>query len=170
MAVTTIRAPLDTLPELEVEYQRVAQRVFDARDSQAALAALSPGQRALIVLLYVDATINNGGFAGLFYNPTGESWHEALEATEQIEAREHAVLLRRVGALCPGGEMPKDHDERNAILESLPDDALEELGALDEEWFAQEPPLEHRFLAYAKTHPEEFGDRRDGEAQVANPY
>jgi uncharacterized protein DUF4375 len=109
----------------------------------------------------VDATIVNGGFAALFYNPTGEHWREALEAAELIGAEQHAALLRRAGALCPGGELPKDHDERNAILESWSDDSAEvtELEALDSEWYAQDPSLEDLFLAYAKGHPDEFGER-----------
>jgi hypothetical protein len=162
---------VETLEELEAEYERVAQRVSDAPDVNAALTALSPGQRALVVLLYVDATINNGGFAALFYIPPGEAWREALGAAELIEADGHAALLRRVGALCPGGEMPKDHDERNAILESMPDGSpeLEELKALDSEWYAQEPSLEERFLAYAKRHPYEFGERRAADTDIPNP-
>lgn len=162
---------METLEELEAEYERVAQRVSDAPDVDAALMALSPGQRALVVLLYVDATINNGGFAALFYNPTGEAWREALGATELIEADGHATLLRRVGALCPGGEMPKDDDERNAILEAIPDDSpqLEKLEALDDEWYEQEPSLEERFLAYAKKHPDEFGERTARDTDIPKP-
>ena len=86
---------------------------------------LPPGQRALVVLLYVDATVVNGGFAALIYNPTGESWLEALRSAELVRAEPHAALLRRAGELFPGGAMPKDLDARNAILESWSDDSPE---------------------------------------------
>ncbi len=150
-------------------YDGLVHQLSGLADPHEAALALSPGKRALVALLYVDAVISNGGFAALFYNPSGEWWRSALEGAELVGAREHAALLRRAGALSPDGELPTDREERNAILEALPAHSPV-IDELDDEWDTSRPSLQTRLLAYAQLHPAEFDDQRGSAARhFANP-
>jgi len=134
-------------------YDRAAERVA-AQDGR--LDGLSDGERAVFVLLYSHANIQNGGFAAMFYNPTGEYWMEAIVAGSDIGARDFADILRDAAGVFPNGVAPKDDLEREQRLyeEDITDAWLTQL---DERWFSASPELEDRLVEYAKAHPLAFG-------------
>ena len=148
--------------------QAVIDPVFDRmrllrpnRDSEARfLSQLMHGQQLVYLAWILGGEISNGGFAALFYNSTGEFGHEILDALHELGARKQAALLERAIALCPGGRMPTDLDERHRLLLELSEDEAEQtLGTLDTEYFGLED-TDQNLAAYMNTyidsHPEDF--------------
>ncbi|MGV3683411.1 MAG: DMP19 family protein [Acidovorax sp.] len=87
-------------------------------------ARMAPAQMALWAIANADGQICNGGFSQFFYNSYGELAHEALAGFELLGLVQFADILRDAYAVFPGQRIPKDRDERVAILEALtPDDA-----------------------------------------------
>jgi hypothetical protein len=87
-------------------------------------ARMTPVQMALWAIANADGQICNGGFSQFFYNSYGELAHEALDGFELLGLTEFADILREAYAVFPGQRIPRDRDERVALLEAM---------ALDEE-------------------------------------
>lgn len=82
-------------------------------------ARMAPEQMALWAIANADGQICNGGFSQFFYNSYGELAHEALDGFALLGLTAFADILRQAYAVFPGQRIPKDRDERVAILEAL---------------------------------------------------
>lgn len=80
---------------------------------------MTPVQMALWSIANADGQICNGGFSQFFYNSYGELAHEALSGFELLGLAQYADILRAAYAVFPDQRIPKDRDERVAILEAL---------------------------------------------------
>lgn len=110
-------------------------------------ARMTPVQIALWAIANADGQICNGGFSQFFYNSYGELAHEALGGFELLGLTEFADILREAYAVFPGQRVPRDRDERVALLEAM---------ALDEEATAARLQaasngIEHAFAIFKGT-------------------
>ena len=161
------RVTRDVLAEASVDelVWRVIQPAYDAVSIYDGpevldrhLAPLTPGQRALLALHWTVAEVGNGGFDQYFINPTGDLASEARAGFERIQATRAAQLLDRVFKAFPGGSLPRDRDDRAALLEALDEDQRDQLfESLDQEFYSLiDSELYPRANDYIRAHPEEF--------------
>jgi hypothetical protein len=117
--------------QLQSTIDRISPLAFER-----GIAALSQVERSVLLVWSYPAAINDGGHASFFYNSYGEHAHETVQALNEIGAPEYAAVLNRAIDLFPARYIPRNIDERNASLDSLPDEAHEILETLDDEFYA----------------------------------
>ena len=129
--------------------------VVDLDHEEAALARMTPGQRALYALASVDGEIQNGGFSQLFFNATGSLTDEAIDGARLFGARGYEGLLRGASRLFAGGRVPEGFERRNRELDRISEAALVRL---DDAWFAayDRDPLDRYYGRCIRRHPAEF--------------
>jgi gamma-glutamylcyclotransferase (GGCT)/AIG2-like uncharacterized protein YtfP len=142
---------------IEAVYQAVGKDLFGSDDQRRDLAERDPDEAAFYTLVLVGVEIDNGAFAQLFTNSTGDLIGEAIAGAERFGLVEHAQLLRDASAaLFPEG-VPLDQPTRWRLWQELPDDSYEPVEPLDERWLALNDVLEERLFEYGKSHPAAAG-------------
>lgn len=138
--------------------ERIFTELRTPYDPDERLYDLTPGQRAVYALDWIRKEVSNGGFDQLLGNSTGYLTPEAIEGADYIGADDYASLLRRAAAIFPGGVVPRDDDERTALIDS--DDHIVLLERLDEEFFAllddPERNLTRLMAIFMATHKDDF--------------
>lgn len=120
-------------------------------------ATQSVPQRVFSSIWSVESEVNNGGFAEYFRNSGTETAPFVVEALEIIGASRAAQICKRaIAAAFPDG-LPA-LSAIHSVIDGLPDDTLENLGSLDEEFFSYPDNLTDLLFAYVSKHPEEFGE------------
>ena len=100
-----IRTEVEAHP-INRAYQQIGADLFEAEDLPAALERREADERAFFALVACGAEIDNGGFAQLFTNSTGELIDEAIAGAEHFEAKEHAAVLREAKLIFPEVSSP----------------------------------------------------------------
>lgn len=120
-AIETSFPSFDWYDYFEYAVSRIGE-VWQWDDPEAALQwsmRMTSVQMALWAIANADGQICNGGFSQFFYNSYGELAHEALAGFELLGLPQYADILREAYAVFPGQSIPKDREERVAILEAL---------------------------------------------------
>jgi len=141
-------------------WDRLAERAGDG-DATDLLRELTPGQRALCVLVVAERQVLNGGFGQLLENSTARFAPDWVPAAEAIGAEDYRRVFAGVVDLLPSDDLPESRDAREAVLEEHFGDREEErLGELEDEFYglleAPESSLEALIWTYVEAHPEEF--------------
>ena len=177
---------LSTIPENDASRQSLLRRVGNRRDfkvpasvvaglqhgplvlavvvrpselagDEPALRRLNRGQRAVYAMYVADFEILNGGFAQLWTNTSGAIAGDLVRAAELVGSREFADIFRDAATLWPGGRIPRDLEQREQFLASMPSD---EVAALDERYAAtqyrRKTALALVLGSYIRAHPNEF--------------
>lgn len=96
--------------------------------------ALSPDERSIVIIHYLDEEISNGGFWQWYFNE-GELADEALRALEKIGARPHAAVLRKANRLFGWKGPPKIREELHQALKKMSDRTSGKMSDLNHAWF-----------------------------------
>jgi hypothetical protein len=115
---------------------------------QKSPADLTPPERVVLAVEALEREINNGGFNQFFLNEPDYA-HDIVEALSQIGCRETARITEQATAalgLLPGWTT----EQIQAAAADMPDDSLERLEQLDDEFFAYPDPIEDRLLAFIR--------------------
>lgn len=120
-------------------------------------AAQSVPQRVFSSIWSVESEVNNGGFVEYFRNSGTESAPFVVEALETIGASRAAQICKRAIATAFPNGLPGLSAIRS-VVDGLPDDTLDNLGSLDEEFISYPDNLTDLLFAYASKHPKEFGE------------
>ena len=121
-------------------------------------ATQSTPQQVFSSVWAVEAEVNNGGFSQYFLNDSCETAVFVAKALETIGAPQTADICKRaITTAFPAGLPPAPKAISTAAAD-FPDDVLEQLGALDNEFFAYPHNLTDLLFAYVSKHPEEFGE------------
>ena len=118
------------------------------------ISALSSNERVFYVVNTVSAEVNGGGFYQFFYD-SGAYANEAAECMRIIGADATAKICERALAAV-GGALPKNKEEREAVLDSLPDGVDEILGECDDEFYDYADNLAELSYAFAMKNKESF--------------
>lgn len=89
------------------------------------LMALSGPERVFYVTQSLEMEVNNGGFSQFFFNSSGDLLGELVQAFTEIGANHTAELCKKALAVF-GREVPADREKRQALVEDLESDILEE--------------------------------------------
>jgi len=142
----------DDWDEIEAYSRRFLARNIDTPED---LNDLDRDDRAFVVLLFCDASIRNGGFAGLFTNPSGGLAGALPEAAVSFDLREHEAAATQ--ALCVfDGPYPARFDERDAFWDQVLDSREGELDAVmdaaSQRWYAAsaQAALYHALAEHAR--------------------
>jgi len=114
-------------------------------------------QKVFSAIWAVESEVNNGGFSQYFINSSAESASFVVEAFETIGAPETAsICSRAITTAFPTG-LPATVEAIRSVAADFPDEVLEKLETLDQEFFAYPHDLTDLLFAYVSRHPEEFG-------------
>ena len=120
-------------------------------------ARRSEPQKVFSALGALESKVDNGGFAQYFLNNSAESSPFAVQALEIIGAPQTADICRRAmsGAFLAG--LPATPEAVQSAAAGFPDETLEKLESLDQQFFAYPHNLTELLFAYVSEHAEEFG-------------
>lgn len=120
-------------------------------------ATQSVPQKVFSAIWAVESEVNNGGFSQYFYNDSAETAYFAAEALETVGAPQTANICRRAIAVAFPSGLPTSAPEIQAAASDFPDEVLDKLTALDQDFFSYPHNLTELLFAYVSKHPEEFG-------------
>jgi hypothetical protein len=141
---------------------RAIEDIYDElklpHESDARIEQLTPGQRALYLLHWVQSEIRNGGFEQLVYNTTGRFAAEAPTAARLIGAHEYAAIFDRFNALFPDSVVPEGQGRRRAALREVTAREADEIQSVEDQFFRllRDSDIYHLMGDYVAAHPNEF--------------
>ncbi|MDA0182840.1 DMP19 family protein [Solirubrobacter phytolaccae] len=97
----------------------VVTRPFYELDPEDAVDRLNAAQLAVYAFYYADFEILNGGFTQFWSNPSGAVAADLQSAAERVGSPEFAAIFRDAAALWPGGKIPRDAEQRGALVDQL---------------------------------------------------
>ena len=109
-------------------------------ESKSELAGLKPQVQVAFCLHRLEAEVNNGGFHQFFSNSSGEYVRETTQALLDIGAHKTCELLKRAIAIGFPSGYPSDASQYESAVADF-DDVVDDLHALDQEFFAYAEPL-----------------------------
>jgi len=112
---------------------------------------LSPAEAAFCRVMWLEASVDNGGFAAYFFSAYGDFASETLAALSRIGAHDVASVLREAIALFGPTGPSRDPIARNEQLEHLGPGAAAKLRRLDEEFYSQEEALDRLTLVFLRS-------------------
>ena len=112
---------------------------------------LNPTEAAFCRVMWLQASVDNGGFAAFFYTSYGNFAPETLEALSRIGAFNAAVLLRQAVALFGPTGPSRDPVVRNEELAGLGPGVDAKLSQLDEAFYSQEEALDLLVLVFLRS-------------------
>jgi hypothetical protein len=114
-------------------------------------------QKVFSAIWAVESEVNNGGFSQYFFNSSAESAAFVVEALKTVGAPKTADICKRaIAAALPSG-LPRSAEAIRSAAADFPDEVLEKLEALDQEFFYYPHNLTDLLFAYVSQHPQEFG-------------
>jgi hypothetical protein len=121
-------------------------------------ASQSTPQRVFSSIWAVESEVNNGGFSQYFLNDSCETAVFVAEALNTIGAPRTADICRRAIATAFPAGLPPTPKAISTAAADFPDEVLEQLETLDNEFFAYPHNLTDLLFTYVSKHPEEFGE------------
>lgn len=132
------------------------------RHETDAFFGLLPCQYAVHLYLNYSGDVGNGGHSQFFSNPVGAHANETLSALQELGFSEIHGILSRAIAVFPGSQVPKDWDERNALIEGFSEDVFALWGKLDRQLFAVNGNDLSLIQKYLQQHEAEILERDGG--------
>jgi hypothetical protein len=120
-------------------------------------ARQSVPQKVFSAIWAVESEVNNGGFSQYFLNGSGESTPFVVEALETVGTPKTADICKRAIVTAFPAGLPQSEEAIRSAAADFPDEVLEKLEALDQEFFSYPHDLTDLLFAYVSEHPEEFG-------------
>jgi hypothetical protein len=121
-------------------------------------ASQSAPQRVFSSIWALESEVNNGGFSQYFLNDSCETAAFVAEALDTIGASQTADICRRAIATAFPAGLPPTPEAISTAAADFPDEVLEQLQPLDNEFFAYPHNLTELLFAYVSKHREEFGE------------
>lgn len=119
-------------------------------------SSLSGPEKIFVYVENVEREVNNGGFSQFFYNSSGDYAHESVDALQAIGAEATADLLQKAIEQFPNGRVPKDEDERTAVLDQIDETAEDAWNNLDDEFYEYTDNIAALLLEYVRNNRAEF--------------
>jgi hypothetical protein len=119
-------------------------------------AALTRAEQVAYCVDALEREVANGGFDQFFWNYSGDTAHETLEALQAIGAPQAAALVREAIACFPGGKVPSSREERERLLESMGEAPREKWSQLDDRFHEYPDDLTGLMRAYVRENRANF--------------
>lgn len=102
--------------------------------------------------LQYQGEVGNGGHSQFFLNPFGRHTSAVARALASLGFRRAADIFGRACSVFPAGHIPGDDAAREAIIQRLPENTLQQWAALDRELYAADRDYWPRLLNYLREH------------------
>lgn len=112
----------------------------------------SEEQKVFSAVWALESHVNGGGFLQYFSSWDGETANFAPTALRRIGADSCAAIVERALQVVAQQPLPVDHDQRNALLNSLAQNVLDELEGADTEFLAYPDNLTDLLFEYVQLH------------------
>jgi hypothetical protein len=117
------------------------------------LEKLSEPQRVFYLNQELEREINSGGFESFFYNSYGTYADETVSTLKTIGANQFAQILQEAMNVFPNGQVPKDIDERQELMDSFAEGIWEQI---DQKFYAYPENLNELNLEYVRRYKDSF--------------
>jgi uncharacterized protein DUF4375 len=145
---------MDTKNHILISLSESDKTQFGKQD----FASQSSPQKVFSSIWALESEVNNGGFSQYFLNNSCETAPFVAEALDSIGAPRTADICRRaITTAFPAG-LPNSPDAISAAASEFSDEVMQNLGSLDNEFFAYPHNLTDLLFAFVSKHPEEFGE------------
>jgi hypothetical protein len=114
-------------------------------------------QKVFSAIWALESEVNNGGFHQYFLNFDGNTANFAPDALRRIGAVSCADIVERALRVVSPEPLPDDENARQILLDCLGDDVIEQLGAIDSEFYSYPDNLTSLLFDFVHAHPNEFG-------------
>jgi Domain of unknown function (DUF4375) len=114
-------------------------------------------QKVFSAIWELESEVNNGGFSQYFVNSSAETTPFIVEALKTVGAREAAAICERAILAAFPAEIPSSEQAIRSAAVDFPDEVLNQLENLDQEFFSYPDDLTDLLFRYVSKHPDEFG-------------
>ena len=104
-------------------------------DNDYSIECLSDIEKTVLFAYEMELEVKNGGLHQYFYNSTGDSWKEMMNALRAIGAERLLSLFEAALSVFPGGAPSPDREERWKQLDQIGDAGAGKLEQLSQEYF-----------------------------------
>ncbi len=104
----------------------------------------------------LEREVNNGGFNLFFINSSGEFAHETVQSLQAIGANKTSDIVQQAIAQFPSKKVPKDRDERQALVQKIEAETNDIWDELTQKFFRYEDNLNALNLKYVKENRHSF--------------
>jgi len=139
-------AKKESLTDFQEQWDKIVDK------AQKDYNSLSKAERVWFNIQLLMAAVENGGMISFFYNSQGEYYYETIEDLEILKHKKIIKLLEKMSEIFPNKIVPKDWDERNEVIDNMPDDEIfeEKIDKIDDEYFKLEKKLEEDLIEFIK--------------------
>jgi hypothetical protein len=155
--MSTTAAELDEIFALESDDDLIAA-LYDHVNLEASTrgeAALSPEERAVLAVWWLEAEVNNGGFDQWFFNSAGDRAAFTVEALRWIGALTTADITARAIAVF-AAPPSTDRETRSIQMTEWGGSQRAVLEALDREFYAYPDRITPLLAAFCRGHSASF--------------
>lgn len=124
--------------------------------------SLSPGQKALYYWWYVDAQVTNGGFVQFYYNGYGPYVPTIIKSLEYIGDKKMAALIQRAENIYQKNKKLVDKAKEKDLFGSDLYEKLEQMSALDDEYYRLNDRTMSKIEKYIRKNPNEICLNEEG--------
>ena len=118
--------------------------------------SLSYGQKALYYWWYVDAQVTNGGLVQFYYNDYGPYVPTIIKGLEHIGDKKMAALIQKAENIYQKNKKLMDKAREKDLFGSDLYDRLEEMSALDDEYYELNDKTMTKIEKYIRKNPNEI--------------
>jgi hypothetical protein len=104
-------------------------------DNDYSIECLSDIEKTVLFAYEMELEVKNGGLHQYFYNSTGDSWKEMMNALRAIGAERILSLFEAAQSVFPGGAPSPDREERWKQLDQIGEAGARKLEQLSQEYF-----------------------------------
>ena len=118
-------------------------------------AGLCPEEQRFFSIFSLLGELANGGFRRYFLGSTSHLGPAAAEALAHLGCSRAETILREAMSVFPDSVVPEDWDARQAVLDNLDEDALDQWQRLSELFHLEEDEVLQRLEHYVSGAPGE---------------
>jgi hypothetical protein len=117
---------------------------------------LSMPEKNICYIEDLEREVNNGGLDQFFLNSSGDNTQETITALRQIGSMRFLGILESAAQQFPEARVPKDRDERMAVMEQIEDKTGPIWDSLDTEFYKYEEDIYGLLISYIQGHIKDF--------------
>jgi hypothetical protein len=118
--------------------------------------SLSVPERNICYIEDLEREVNNGGLDQFFVNSSGDNTQETISALREIGSVRFLGILESATKQFPEARVPKDRDERMAVMEQIEDKTGPVWDSLDTEFYKYEEDIYGLLTSYINRHIKDF--------------
>lgn len=120
------------------------------------MGRLNECQKIFYLNQCLEREINNGGFDQFYFNSSGNFAEETVRSLKAVGAHKTAEILFRANSVFSEGNVPKDQEPRQRLVEAIEKDGNNQWQQLEDKFMAYEDDLNSLNMSYIRTNIDKF--------------